>query len=79
MLYISVLINILYMCVYSSAVQTINSRLIAFKIKCFVYILYVCTVYIYVYINTQIYSIYFEMYLHVYIYIHIINIIYKYI
>ncbi len=45
--------------------------------------IYVCTVYIYyVYINTNIYSIYFEniyMYLRAYIYIHIIYIIYKYI
>ncbi len=58
-------------------------QLIASKINVFVYILYVCTVYIYyVYRKTHTYSIYFEniyMYLRVYIYIHINYIIYEYI
>ncbi len=73
---------------FTSAVK----RLIAiYRIQFFVYIIYVCVVYIYyvvcvvyiyyVYINTHTYSIYLEniyMYLHVYIYIHIIYVIYKY-
>ncbi len=61
-----------------------NMRLIASKIKVFVYIIYVCVpcifiMYIYIYINAHTYSIYFEniftKFLHVYIYIHIIYII----